>query len=1432
MTTSYDAIAAKVQETINERESKSIAEGGWGAPKFTTSVPVYVPYQQGTDSNSPESNGLGVLGRYGNWGGQENGGGKYSQFLDFSALANIDCSTESGRKTYLLQLSDLKTEFEKNFKEGGIYYKPADLSVRDSYDAASRTHTLLYQEAETKAFDQISAKIQNFDITNKTASEIDSYFAEISQIEATQTREMREADVWFLKHDAALPDDPIGVLERNIQHVYLGMNADRYYLQNLPEIPVDKVLQGVFEQYGSRLGKLVAGDNWLAKQALSMGFKNLGGEFGKQVGLLFMDKSSGSAASAGSSGSDTKIDIKDSILQTISGDMPLSKGLDNALQYFGIETSAKAWGKLEAKGLSAISNLCIPALADQLELGGYWKFTFTSVGKDISSYFSDQITKNGGAGLSSDQFFQVLTKDINPIDVVDYMGDLLIKYVANNVMSDFLNEVKSVVTIENKLEGIFAEFTSLAGSFIGNELLPFLGGEIGSTIGYIAGALEYEFLNFISFGFFDKISDYIFGDPHKPPAGHMFDGVDPATSLLVVVNEDWRKGSLSSGQLQQLISAHGNINSAYIGYVNSVISEIGGKPDWSFFKPYSVNLSEWAPAIRPDIPILNHAVINHYQWHFTLTTWWGGQEQGISDGNGVTPSDLVQGAIAYELAHIDFIGGDLAQIRALRLWEAHLSDEVWAQNANKIILPPSPSPQQLIAALLGTGPVVQAGVPYDPVPHDPALEVLNANLHIAQEYRYYLDNAAIINMLITEAPDSPFTIGWLATLARANELGLNGAYNGGFDGGAGTSSADIIKSADGNDLLYGNGGNDTIYAYGGNDTVYGGEGADSIDGGTGDDLLGGDAGNDTIIGGNGADSLYGGTGDDSLNAGPGDDFVGGDAGNDTLLGGPGNDSLFGYSENDVIYGDDGNDQISGEDGNDTLFAGAGNDTLNGGAGNDWFVIDTVAWGQDTIADFAKGDVIDVSAIGMSDFAALTPFLRQVGKNVEFSLTWDGQNEKMTILNFNVGDLSATDFVFNSSKLARNFWGTNSSDVMFGSGGADTLRGEDGDDYIVSGFGAGTITGDAGNDIVESSHGSNNIRGGGGFDVVRYNFAASGAAKHNADGSWTVAKPGGAIDVLTEIEAVAFSDANIAIRQPNHADINSDSHSDIVLQDAGNGAVYAWQMSGLSLLGGGYVGWTPGPQWQVAGVGDFNADSNGDILLQNTSDGSCYRWELNGTTLVGSGFTGWTPGPSWHVVGTGLFNDDRYSDILLQNATDGGCYLWDTKDGAVIGGGSVGWTPGAAWKAVGIGDFNGDNHSDIVLQNQVDGSCYLWELNDTGLVGHGYVGWTPGAAWKVRDTGDYNGDGHSDLLLQNQSNGACYIWELNGTALVDHGFVGWTPGADWVAQKGGDFNDDGYADILLQNSSTGADYVWEMTGKALAGHGFVGWAPGSNWHSVG
>ncbi|ORE90818.1 tandem-95 repeat protein, partial [Aurantimonas sp. 22II-16-19i] len=288
----------------------------------------------------------------------------------------------------------------------------------------------------------------------------------------------------------------------------------------------------------------------------------------------------------------------------------------------------------------------------------------------------------------------------------------------------------------------------------------------------------------------------------------------------------------------------------------------------------------------------------------------------------------------------------------------------------------------------------------------------------------------------------------------SNEIivGTNGndtlAGTAGRDEVTGLLGDDVIDTFAGADVIFAGGGADTVDAGGGDDIVNGEDAADTLSGGTGEDEVYGGAGNDTIVGSlDGTRDFYdGGSGTDTVDytatttsvrvnlgfayalsdeigldrmaniervvgGADADSLTGGMVSGVTLDGGQGDDTVIGGTGNDVLLGGIGNDAIRGFAGFDRIEGGAGNDTLTGDFNGDTFIF-ADGFGRDTITDFDEFnqfEKIDLAAVtNITDLADLfANHLTQVGANAVIT---DGSNT-ITIVNANIGDLDANDFIF-------------------------------------------------------------------------------------------------------------------------------------------------------------------------------------------------------------------------------------------------------------------------------------------------------------------------------------------------------------------------------------------------------------------------------------
>ena len=275
-------------------------------------------------------------------------------------------------------------------------------------------------------------------------------------------------------------------------------------------------------------------------------------------------------------------------------------------------------------------------------------------------------------------------------------------------------------------------------------------------------------------------------------------------------------------------------------------------------------------------------------------------------------------------------------------------------------------------------------------------------------------------------------------------------------------------TTDGDDYLFGHKGVDTIDGGAGNDQIFGWEGRDVLIGGLGDDLLQGSWHPDTYIynlgDGNDVIEEYASstTGDretgNRLELGAGittenivvlrdvndwqdvtltfvghdgsilldEQFAGSKYGVETIAFADGTTTwnmttlaaLAGSEGDDSITGTDGANRLTGFAGNDTIDGGAGNDLLDGGAGADILTggldSDTFVFkngdGGDTINDFETatgGDIVDVSAFGFADYAALSANFTQDGADTRIQLDAD---DTVTLVGINLADLQADHFL--------------------------------------------------------------------------------------------------------------------------------------------------------------------------------------------------------------------------------------------------------------------------------------------------------------------------------------------------------------------------------------------------------------------------------------
>ncbi|WP_458098505.1 calcium-binding protein [Roseomonas sp. WA12] len=381
----------------------------------------------------------------------------------------------------------------------------------------------------------------------------------------------------------------------------------------------------------------------------------------------------------------------------------------------------------------------------------------------------------------------------------------------------------------------------------------------------------------------------------------------------------------------------------------------------------------------------------------------------------------------------------------------------------------------------------------------------------------------------------------------------------------GSDQAEVLDGVGGDDLANGGGGDDTVLGGAGNDTLIGGDGQDSLVGGVGVDAVDYSESTDpvsvnldtglavdehgaldhlseleNIIGGGAGDVLSGDSGANLVMGGGGNDNISGGLGNDDLDGGDGDDMLYAGSGDDVVYGGAGADFIIGGD-------GEGNDLYDGGGGSD--TVKYTSSGAPIVVDLANG------------FAS--------GKDI--------------------GD--------DTLRGVEHIIGGRGSDVIRGSGVANTLHGDSGDDHLLGLGYDDTLDGGTGADLLIGGTGNDTYYVDDAGDVV-VERSGEGTDRVYVSADWTVSANVNRVDLTTAVTLTGNAQDNLVYGSTGADHMLGLGGDDKFYGGAGSDTLEGG--TGKDMLDGG-----TGADLLIGGTGNdtYYVDDAGDVVVERSGEGT-------------------------------------------------------------------------------------------------------------------------------------------------------------------------------------------------------------------------------------
>jgi hypothetical protein len=122
--------------------------------------------------------------------------------------------------------------------------------------------------------------------------------------------------------------------------------------------------------------------------------------------------------------------------------------------------------------------------------------------------------------------------------------------------------------------------------------------------------------------------------------------------------------------------------------------------------------------------------------------------------------------------------------------------------------------------------------------------------------------------------------------------------------------------------------------------------------------------------------------------------------------------------------------------------------------------------------------------------------------------------------------------------------------------------------------------------------------------------------------------------LLDTDQQLVTTAAATMRLGGVADVDRDGRVDLIWQDDTTGALSVWYLNEATVVSDGAL--SPGavnPVWRIRSTGDYNDDGHADLIWQHATSGDLYAWFMSGASLVTSGpLSPSRVDPIWQIVG--------------------------------------------------------------------------------------------------------------------------------------------------------------------------------------------------------